>query len=416
MKSWINFKVKIAVFFHYAPLLLKRGMSMTQFNLFIKRLLLFLSKLQHNKFQKMPNGIRLDLYVPSFSSRAFYTACDKFKIFGEKLPCTGVLLSVTSACMYNCKHCYQRLDRGKDTDIDLLIGAAKKLQDMGVAFFNIEGGEPFLRFDRLKAVCDVIDDRSEIWVNSTGYGMTLDNLRQLKISAVMFSLHSPDIAEFNEFMGHNEAWSNMENGIELCHKLGIPVAFNACLMKDAFYNGAFEKIMDIAKEKGASIIQIIKPKPSGAWLSDDPAFFNEHDLEVAIKKINEFNLCKKYYDYPAISAQIIEEDPAVFGCTAGGTDRFYINAKGDVQPCEFLNISFGNIIEEKFEDIYSKMRSCFQTPGTCMLCEKMSAKISGLFKDNNLSVLPLTTELSKQVYESWETGEPTDLYKKMNTI
>lgn len=416
MKAWTNLRIKISVFFHYLPLLLKGETSFEKFNLLIKRLLLFLSKLQHNKFQKMNNGVRLDLYVPSFPSHAFYTACDKFKVFGEKLPCSGVLVSVTSVCMYRCEHCYQRLDHGKDTNIDLLVDTVKKLQDMGIAFFNIEGGEPFLTFDRLKTVCGAIDGRSEIWVNSTGYGMTKDKLEQLNVTAVMFSLHSPDPAEFNKFMGHDEAWEHMENGIKLCHELGIPIAFNTCLMKESFYDGTLERIMDIAKEKGASIIQIIKPKPAGAWLSDDAGFFSEQDMEIAKKKVNQYNLDKKYSAYPAVSAQIIEEDPMVFGCTAGGTDRFYINAKGDVQPCEFLNISFGNINDEKFEDIYARMRTRFHIPGTCMLCEKMSAKIYGLFHENNLTVLPVTPELSKQVYEDWDAGEPTELYKKMDTM
>ena len=71
-----------------------------------------------------------------------------------------------------------------------------------------------------------------------------------------------------------------------------------------------------------------------------------------------YNLRREYKDFPAIYAQSIEEDENHFGCTAGGIDRFYINAKGDVQPCEFLNISFGNVQDENFEDIYDKNEEC----------------------------------------------------------
>ncbi len=49
----------------------------------------------------------------------------------------------------------------------------------------------------------------------------------------------------------------------------------------------------------------------------------------------------------------------MFVCTAGGTDRFYINAKGDVQTYEFLNFLFGNIGEEDFLTIYNRMRDHF---------------------------------------------------------
>jgi len=414
MKLLINLKIQASVFLHYLPDLLKGELKLRQFIAFLRRMLLFLSKLQHNKFSKMKNGTRLDLYVPTFPTSAFYTACNKFKTFGEKLPCSGVLVSVTSVCMYHCQHCYQRLDKGKDTSIDLLVNTVKKLQDMGIAFFNIEGGEPFLVFDRLKAVCDTIDDRSEIWVNSTGYGITVEKLKELHVTAIMFSLHSPDPKKFNDFMGHEDAWGKLQNGIKMCLEVGIPIAFNTCLLKDAFYDGTFEKIMEIAKNNKACIIQIIKPKPAGAWLENNVEFFSEQDLIHAKNKIQLYNLEKKYTEYPPISAQIIEEEPSVFGCTAGGTDRFYINAKGDVQPCEFLNISFGNINDNPFKDIYVKMRKCFDKPGTCMICEQASSQIHKLFQENHLTTLPLNPELSEKIYHSWDRGELTELYKKVD--
>ncbi len=416
MKQWILLKVKMAVFFHYLPLVFRKELSIQRFAALIRRLLLFLSKISHNKFTKIGNQVRLDLYVPNFSSKAFFVACDKFKTFGEKLPCTGVLVSITNACAFRCKHCYQRFDKGADVSLDLVVDAVKYLQKAGVCFFNIEGGDPFLKFDRLKAVCDAISDSAEIWVNSTGYGMTRERLSDIRISGVMFSLHSFNAEDLNDFMGRDDAWAQMENGVELCHEMNIPVAFNTCLMKEAFYNGTFEKIMDTAKEKQATLVQMIKPKPAGAWLKKGDGFFSEADIKQAIHKINMYNTAKKYRNYPSVSAQIIEESPEIFGCTAGGTDRFYINAKGDVQPCEFLNLSFGNIAEEPFENIYDRMRKVFNTPGECMLCEQTAGKIHRLFEENNCEALPLPPDLSKQVYDNWDAGAATGLYQKVKDI
>ncbi len=417
MKAWVNIRIKISVFFHYLPSIFKGELSIKQFIIFIKRLLLFLSKLQHNKFGKMKDGIRLDLYVPTFPTTAFYTACDKFKVFGQKLPCTGALISITFACMYQCEHCYQRLDKGKDVDIHLLVDTVMMLQDKGIAFFNIEGGEPFLRYDRLKAVCDAIDKRSELWINTTGYGMGnvgIDRLKKLNITAVMFSLHSSDPGEFNIFMGNDQAWDHLQEGIDMCHEAGIPVALNTCLMKDAFYDGTFERIMDYSRMKKVCLIQIIKPKSAGAWLGHNVDYFSDKDIQQLKDKVHMYNSNKKYALYPPISAQVIEEEPEVFGCTAGGTDRFYMNAKGDVQPCEFLNISFGNINDEEFDSIYAKMRKCFEEPGVCMLCEKVSKDIDRLFIENKLTTLPLPPKLSEEIYNTWDRGEPTDLYKRMD--
>jgi MoaA/NifB/PqqE/SkfB family radical SAM enzyme len=335
-------------------------------------------------------------------------------VFDAKLPCTTVLISVTSACKFNCEHCYQKKDLGKDIDIDLTIAAVKKLQELGVAFFNIEGGEPFLVYDRLIKLCASIDQGGEIWVNSTGDGMTLDRLQELKklgLTAIMFSLHSVDPQKINAFMKSDKAWDTLNEGIRLCHEADVPVTFNTCLKKHDFYNGNFQKVMDKAKEFGGCLVQIIKPKPAGGWLESGTENFTEEDLAKVKELVHMYNNDVRYEDFPSISAQIIEEDPKVFGCTSGGTDRFYINAKGDVQPCEFLNISFGNIGNEDFEAIYNRMRKCFEGPGECWLCEKYSSEILRIMKDNQLDALPLNPELAKRVYSNWDRGKLTEMYR-----
>lgn len=412
-------RVKLGVFMHFLPEVLKGKMSFRRFIAFLRRLLYFLSKLKHNKFVKIGKNTRLDLYIPSFPLQAFYTACKKFSCFDEKLPCTVALISVTSACKYNCNYCYQKYDKGKDLDINKLVEVVRKLQDKGIAFFNIEGGDPFLTYDRLKKVCQAIDERSEIWVNSTGYGITLERLeelKKLKVTAIMFSLHTPYEEELNSFMGKEDAWRTMVDAIEICHKAGVAVSFNSCISKQGFYNGDFEKIMEKAKEFNASIIQIIKPKPSGGALKDGAENFSKEDIQHVKDIVNKYNLDKRYNEYPCISAQIIEEDEEQFGCTAGGTDRIYINAKGDVQPCEFLNISFGNVQNEPFEEIYRRMRECFLDACNCWICEKYSRDILELFEKHDLKSLPIPPEIAEELYRNWDRGQRTCLYDKINGI
>ncbi len=407
-------KLKIHIFLFFLPELFMGKITLRRFLLFLKRLLFFLSRLQHNKFVRIGGKTRIDLYVPGYPSKAFLTACKKFIQFENKMPCTTVLISVTSACMYHCSHCYQKHDKGKDVQIDKLTDVVRKLQDMGIAFFNIEGGEPFLTYERLKRVCASIDERSEIWVNSTGAGITRERLTELKkmnVTAIMFSLHNPDPCFFNEFMGSDSAWDTFESAVHMCHEADMAVALNTCLLKEDFYNNQFEIIMEKAKDLKVSLIQLIKPKPSGGWLGRENLKFAPEDINLIKSKVNQYNSKIEFKNYPAVFAQIIEEDKDVFGCTAGGIDRFYINAKGDVQPCEFLNISFGNISEENFEKIYVKMRDCFEWAGDCSLCEEYSREVERIYKENHLTSLPLPPKLSEKIYTSWNRGSKTELYK-----
>lgn len=419
-KWFMNQKIKLVVFLYFTWRLMAGEIKPAYYIRFLNRLLFFLSKMNHNKYVKIGKQTKINLYVPAFPSKAFFNACRKVNEFEGKMPCVSALVSITSACHFKCEHCYQRYDKGKDMKLDTLIDTIHQMQDKGIAFFNIEGGEPFLVFDRLNAVCKAIDDRSEILINSTGDGMTREKLLELRKSenllGIMFSLHTHDPDTLNRFMGKDDAWDKLENGIRLCHETGIAVLFNSCLLKADFSNGTFEKIMDRAKEFQGALLQLIKPKPAGGWLESGADRFSEQDGLLVKEKVADYNLSKEKKDFPFISCMLQEEESELFGCTAGGTDRFYLNAKGDVQPCEFLNLSFGNVAEENFETIYNKMRTTFHEPGDCLLCEKYSKQILKEFHEHNLDSLPLPCEISEKIYEEWDRGEPADFYKKVSKL
>ncbi len=418
-KKITKLKIIIHVFLYFLPRFFNGSLSLRRFVQLLRRLLFFVNRMDENKYVSIGGRTRINLYIPGYPSKAFFRSCEKFMEFDNKMPCATVLISVTSACRYSCEHCYQKLDKGSDLEIEKLVETVQKLQDMGIVFFNIEGGDPFLTWDRLITVCRAIDDRSEIWINSTGDGITEERLLELKktpVTAIMFSLRETNPDKYDELMGKPGAWQTAVKGMEACHKAGIAVAMNSCISKSDFFNGNFEKIMDKTKELKAAIIQIIHPKPAGGWLESGTDKFTKNDLEKIETLIHSYNLSAKYRDYPSISAQILEEHKNRFGCTAGGNDRFYINAKGDIQPCEFLNISYGNLKDESFETIYERMRDSFKYCGTCWLCEEYSAKVHEIFKENNLTTLPLTPELSKKVYENWDIGKETPLYEKIKKM
>ena len=222
-KELVILKIEIVTFVYFTKQLFRRAIRLKYYVRILKRLLFFLKKMKHNKFVKIGERTKINLYVPGFPSPSFFQACSKVLEFEKKMPCISALISITSACKYKCPHCYQKFDKGKDVDIATLIAVIAKLQDKGIAFFNIEGGEPFLVFDRLKQVCNAIDQRSEILINSTGDGITYERLLELKkhknLLGIMFSLHNSSPKALNQFMGNHKAWENMVAGIELCHKV-----------------------------------------------------------------------------------------------------------------------------------------------------------------------------------------------------
>lgn len=407
--------IKLNIIFKFLLLVINKEIEFSNYILFLKRTFLYLKTVKQNKFIKIGKIIKIDMHIPLFGTNCFYTYFKRFLTGSEKLKCSNVLISVTKECSFECKHCYQREDSGEDVDIDTLVDVTETLLEDGVSLFKIEGGDPFIKFDRLESICKTVADNGEIIINSTGNGVTLERLKSLRevcnIGSIMFSLNSPKEEDVNFFMGQDYAWNAIIHGLKLCKISSIPTGLNCCLQRDDFFNGNFEYLLSRAKDLDVSFINILHPKSAGAWIKGGFRQFTKDDIDHIKYVVNKFNSKRVHRDYPAIFAQVIEEDENHSGCTAGGTNRFYINAKGDVQPCEFLNISFGNIKEENFKQIYKRMRKEFKTPGINWLCESNSSKIATLFKDGES--LPLDVDKSKLIYNIWDRGDYTPLYKKL---
>lgn len=408
-------KVKTNMFFHYLPLLFKKKLDFKHHRLLIKRINVLLKSFKLNKFYRVGKKIKLDHSLPLLGTESFYRYIDKFTNFDGKLACSSVLISITKDCSFQCKHCYQRFDNGDDVSIESLVKATNVLLDKGVTNFTIEGGDPFTKFDRLFKICSTIGHKGEITINSTGDGITLEKLKKLKncsnIFTITFSYNSPIEEEVNFFMGQDYAWNTIKHGIKLTDIASIPVSLNCCLHSGHYENGNFEYLMEIAKNLSVAHVKLIHPKAAGAWLQGHFPEFTAEEIDHIKLLVKKYNKHRKYKKHPAITAQVIEEDSEHYGCRAGGSDLLYINAKGDVQPCEFLNLSFGNIIDDDFEAILNKMREEFNTPGTTWLCESYSEKIYSDFK--NKEQLPLNVEQTTNLSGKWNRGDATPLYYKL---
>lgn len=415
-RLFANFKLASVCTSYILKRLLKRNLKPNQVYKFFKRSALFSKATRANKYISINGNIKIDIYLPPIGTSAYIKAMDKLMVTNKKMPCSTALISITSACRNRCDFCYQKLDTGKDIDIDILTDAVGKLRNHGVSFFTIQGGDPFLRFERLEATVKAIGTSAEIWVNSTGDKITygrLETLKKLGVSIIMFSLHSDKPDEFNKFLKNRDAWDNMVKGVELCHQAGLGVAFNITLFKKDFYNGKFQRIMEKAKDFGACYVQLIKPKPSGAWISENIGIFTSSDYELIKKLINKYNHKKEFSDYPSIWSQAINESDELFGCIAGGTERIYLNAKGDIQPCEFLNISIGNLNNEDFDTVFNRARRLFNTPCTGALCETCAPNIYREFEEGGHSTLPLDRDTSLELLKTWDRGDKTKFYERI---
>lgn len=410
---------KVYIFLKYSKRVFDGEIGFGQFVVFLKRLLLLYGVIKVNKVVKTRGVYKIHIYLPAFPTRAFFIAIDKFLAKGNdylSLYPTSVLLSMGKACNHNCPHCYQRLDTTKLVPVGLLCETARQLQDMKISFINIEGGEPMAEYDRLISLLKAINPvRSEVWVNTNGSFATKERAEQMKdagVFGVMVSLHHWDRDKYDEFAGAKGSYDGAISALRLYRKAGLSTAINCTGIQELVREGGVDKIMKIAKDVGCAYVQLIHEKPAGAWLGKENTLKKEY-----VKKLCDYHLIYsldgEYKDYPAISSQAFESQPGNLGCTAGGIERFYINAAGEVQPCEFLNVTFGNIKDEPFLDIYKRMRKVFAYPRVTWFCCTERSKIEAAVARSKDHQTPLSKELSEEIMDSFDLGEKTSLYEKM---
>lgn len=382
---------------------------------FLRRALQLLLIFRHNKIVRTPAGFKLHLYLPAYPSPAFFHAVES-KLLRSPAGPTTIVYSMTKACPCRCEHCYQRKDAAEDLDEALMIETARAVRDTGVAFFDIEGGEPFARYPRLLQLVQALDTRSEIWINTSGLQASQEKIQGLKqagILGLMVSIHSTDRRTHDAFTGVEGSFDAACETIRNARRLGLSVAANTVLSEEEIRNGGLEKLMEFTRTLDCDFVQLIHPKPAGEWIGRTEAMQTDPALIDFIRKehvrFNRFAM----RPFPALAAQVFEEQRRVLGCTAGGIDRFYIGASGEVQPCEFLNISFGNVRDEPFDTIFRRMRSHFPTACTDWLCCTQAAAIRQLIGKHGIARTPVPWEKARELVEKWNRGKPTPVYKKL---
>lgn len=382
---------------------------------FLRRALRLLLVFRHNKVVRTPAGFKLHLYLPAYPSPAFFYAVES-KLLRSPAGPTTIVYSMTKACPCRCGHCYQRRDASEELDESLMIETARAVRDTGVAFFDIEGGEPFARYPRLLALVKALDARSEIWVNTSGMLATpekLAGLKQAGVLGLMVSIHSTDGRTHDALTNTAGSFEAACETVRAARRIGLSVAANTVLSEEEIRNGGIEKLMDFTRLLDCDFVQLIHPKPAGQWIGRTEAMQTDTALIDFIRKEHVRFNSSAMQSHPALAAQVFEEQRNVLGCTAGAVDRFYVGASGEVQPCEFLNISFGNVRDEPFETIFQRMRSHFPAACTDWLCCTQAAAIQQLIEKHGITRTPVPWETARELVEHWDRGAPTPIYEKL---
>lgn len=290
-------------------------------------------------------------------------------------------------CNFNCTHCsIKRLQRKRKirsiTPKDL-ENISKQADDMGLARWVITGGEPLV-FPDLDKIIKAINPE-KFWINcdTNGWLLTKEKAKYLKnlgIDRIQLSLDSYYVEEHDSFRNKKGSYKKAIAAIDNAKNVGLDIFINTVATKQRLHSEEFIKFLEFLNFEKETSVYVSFAKPVGAWENNLEILIDNSDIEfvkLLEKKYNVFTHLTKAYG--------IE-----MGCPAG-KNITSIMKTGDVLPCQYFQVSLGNVFEEDLKTILDRcMRLKVFQKNTCLMAEDRDFinkyLINGVYKAKELPI------------------------------
>ncbi|MBD3285641.1 radical SAM protein [candidate division WOR-3 bacterium] len=320
-------------------------------------------------------------------------------------------LCVTNACHFDCVHCSAKNRRGKPSfKTAEWIGLIREIQNAGAAMIGFTGGEPVLRKD-MEELISAVDDRSATILFTSGKDFTRERAVSFKkagLDILSVSLDSADPDTHSYMRNDKKAFQYALNAIRFARDAGLyvlvqPVVFKKELTKEKLFN-----LFRLVHKQGAHEVRIHQPVPSGILLDTEDTreiFLTQADREHLFEIQNAAN--RRLWGFPKVSSFPFTESPEKFGCSAG-MKHAYVTSDGELFPCDFLPLSFGNVMEEGFKPVFDRMQRQMGIPKERCWTARLAPHIKG-------KTAPTNPETSAKICQCIQASEYPRFYADLQS-
>jgi MoaA/NifB/PqqE/SkfB family radical SAM enzyme len=319
-----------------------------------------------NKFQvqKVGKNLILHSHLPPLNSRAYSRFVTQHLLERTSGP-THAQIGVTNACPQHCEYCYNKNRRGQVMDQETILRTVKELKNMGIVWLGLTGGEPLLSKNLLEIVESVADDCA-VKIFTTGCTLTpamASDLKRAGVFSVSVSLDHWIEEKHDQGRHYPGAYQAALKAIDILKNTdGLHVSVSAVLSREMINNGQTEEFLHFLNGLGVNEAWLSEVKPSVTGFQQSHLVITEEERQKLIKLQDEYNqrgeMTVNYLGH--------FEDKACFGCNAGHK-MVYIDAFGEVSPCVFTPMSFGNVREESIASLFSNMQRHFPSEQSCFI-------------------------------------------------
>lgn len=348
------------------------------------------------KIRQVGGKLIIHSHLPPINSRA-YTRFVHEHLLAKTTGATHAQIGLTNACPQKCTYCYNRDRKGKAMDSATILRVIQELKQMGMVWLGFTGGEPLLNKDIVK-ITESVGDVCAVKLFTTGCTLTeqlAKDLKQAGLFSVSVSLDHWQEAEHDRGRGYQGAFQSALKAIDIFKNLGnLHVGVSAVISKEMIQKGQVEEFLQFLIELDIHEAWFSEAKPSVA------AFWNDDFIITEQERVNLVRLQDQYNKDGKMTVNYLGhfEGREHFGCNAGHK-MVYVDAFGDVSPCVFTPINFGNVKEKSITTIFHEMKDHFPSENSCFINKNYR-----LLQKYSQGQLPIGQEATLRMLEEVQFG------------
>lgn len=256
-------------------------------------------------------------------------------------------IAVSYDCNLACTHCSalpMKQGGEEPLTVEEYAKLSVQLRRAGCVLFHFTGGEPLLRKD-LEQIIQAFDPKScGISIQSNGFPATrkrLESLRGAGVDIFCVSLDSGIPEEHDRFRKCEGSYNKAIETLALAAEVGFITSASTCVSHDNLYSEGFHRVIALTRDMGIDC-QFNLAVPTGHWRDNQNVVLTEQDKTEVRRLLAANPHCRLdlFHNWSKVGCGTIKE-------------KLYLSAYGDVMPCPFIQISFGNLRRETIGKVRS---------------------------------------------------------------
>ncbi|MEE8632376.1 MAG: radical SAM protein [Candidatus Bathyarchaeia archaeon] len=312
----------------------------------------------------------LSTWLPPIPSEPFQRAIKAEIDMLKKKPSPQVVSINVADCTLNCAECNIVQHESAVTEKELL-SFLSQIQDLGTISIGFAEGDPLLREDLFRLIDCINKRKSIVSVFTPGPLLTDDVASRLKkhgVYAIITGIKSAIPEKHDASRGFKGAFNRAVKGMQNAVNNGLLVSMHTHATPLLVENRELFDIYQLASKIRVHELTIWDSHPTWNYKDRKELLLKKRHREDIIRLYKEANTSR---DGPRVFYNAVFESQESFGCMAG---RRWLNLihSGDLTPCSYVPISFGNIKEEKVETIWRRMYNFkeFRSKRPCVMLDK----------------------------------------------